>query len=746
MKKLILLFSILLYPLTLVNLNAQEHDHEPGVHGRVVQLGADGEKIPLEFVNVYWLGATRGTITGKDGHFHLPGRRESEAKLVVSYIGFENDTIAVPGGTDHFEILLEKAREIEEVVVAKRLGGTMISRIQPMQISTITEKGLQKLACCNLSESFENSATVDVGFSDAVTGSKKIQMLGLDGVYSQMMFENIPILRGLEAAYGLSHIPGTWMESIQVSKGTASVMNGYESTTGQINLEYRKPQDSEPLYVNLYGNSKGRLEANFHSAVPVGEKLATMLLGHISMTGTKHDKNQDGFLDIPLSQQINLFNRWKYTGERSSAQFGLSYLDETRDGGQVDYDHDEDIRTNGLYGTSIHSRRYHAYGKYGISYPSKPYQSIGFIGSFTRHEQDSYFGNNDYTGEQTSGYFNMIYQGILGTTAHKINGGFSFTYDHIMESYDSLSFDRQEYVPGIFGQYTYSDLENWTVIVGIRLDYNSHHGLLYTPRLHSKYDFDENTILRATLGKAYRSPNIFSENQRYLVSSRNMIIQEEPEIEEAWNMGLNLTRHFPLAGQREAVFSVDFYRTRFVKQLIVDADQSARAVYFYNLDGTSYSNALQADFLVQPLNGLEINLAYRLNDVHATYNGALKEVPLVGRHKGLFSLGYATRFEIWQVDFTGQWTGSAHLPNTGDNPPEYQRGKRSPDFFMIHAQLTRRFKHFDVYAGGENLLDFRQEDPIVAADDPFGEYFDASMIWGPLSGRMFYAGLRISIE
>jgi len=716
------------------------------INGIVSEMDEHHDLMPIPFVNVYWSGTSHGTVTNGNGEFSIE-RHNNIHQLVISYVGYLNDTLVVDDNQSDVNIVLTTSQELDEVVIAKRLGGSYISKLTPLKTEVITSAGLQKLPCCDLSESFENSATVDVGYSDAVTGAKHIKMLGLAGIYSQMLYENIPYLRGLESAFGLNYVPGPWMESIQISKGTASVINGYESTTGQINIEYKKPEKSPPLFLNLFANSYGRLEGNATSAIKVNDKWSTMILAHGSTMQNKIDRNGDSFLDIPMKSQINVFNRWKYNpGEIFHMQFGLSVLDETRKGGQTSYNYNDENSNQSYYGLLINTRRYRGYGKVGILFPEEPYQSIGFITSATFYDQDAFFGLRNYEGSQLSYYANLIYQTIIKTTDHKINIGASYMFDDYYEKYDNIEIDRVESVPGVFGQYTYTNPGKFNGIIGLRTDYHSVFGLLVTPRIHFRYQLDDHTSLRSSAGRGYRSASILAENMGILATSRSLVFLEDFNIEEAWNYGFNVTRDFHLINHREINISLDIYRTDFENRIIVDMDQDVSSVYFYNLNGKSYSNSFQAEVRAEPLERFDITLAYRDNDVKATYNGDLLQAPLTSKYKGLITLSYATDFNIWTFDLTGQLNGQSRLPDTRMNPVAYQRDEYSPAFFILHAQITKRFKHFDIYAGGENLTDFRQEDPIIASDDPFGQYFDASIVWGPLLGRRFYAGIRFTLK
>jgi len=741
MKKVWLLASLV------ISLNAaSQHDHHI-LKGQVFFEDENGSKKELPYANVYFTNNNKGVISDSTGSFnlHIP-HTDDDILLVASFVGYSPDTMKITDAGRPVEIILKKNLQLDEVEVVKNQSTQIQSRVEMMPTQVITEAGLQKLACCNIGESFESNATIDVGFSDAVSGAKKIKMLGLDGKYSQFMFENIPFLRGPQAGFGLSHIPGPFMESIQVSKGTSSVLNGYESTTGQINVEYKKPRDSDLFYLNIFANTEGRYETNLTSGIPINERWSTGIFFHGSMHTMALDQNSDGFYDMPLTRQLNFMNRWKYDpNDMFHLQFGFEMLDENRIGGQLDFE-GRNSSPEDVYGIDIDIRKFRLFGKLGYAFPEKPFQSIGWINSFTWFDQNSVYGLRSFNSEVKSLYSNFVIQTIIKNTSHKVSSGVSLLYDE----YDEFFIDRErlerEIVPGIFSQYTWSIPEKSVFMAGLRADYNSLHGLLITPRLHWKYNINENYIFRSTLGKAYRSANVFTENQSLLASSRAFFLEDEFNIESAWNYGISISRYFYLSGQREGSLTLDFYRTDFQNQVVVDVDRNALEVHIFNLEGNSFSNSFQADLTGEFIRGLDLTVAYRFNDVLVDYLDDMRERPFVFRHKGLFTATYSTLYDKWSVDLTAQYNGPSRIPLTETNPEEFQREQQSPGFFVVHSQITRRFKFLDLYVGVENLTGFRQDNAIISPGNPFGENFDASLIWGPLTGRMFYAGLRFMIE
>ncbi len=716
--------------------------------GKVFGLDDKGKKEALPGANVYWQETTIGTSTDAEGVFYIANADTLPSHLIISMMGFLSDTVLIskPNEMD-LQITLKNSVTLNAVEVAEKQNTTINKLFTPINTEVIGGKELLKAACCNLSESFSTNASVDVAFTDAVSGAKKIQMLGLDGIYTQILSENMPMLRGLSATYGLNYIPGTWIENIMVTKGTGSVVNGYESISGQINLEFLKPQHQKKrFFINVYGNEKGRAEANIHLAKKFNTKLTTLLFTHASTNTLKQDMNKDGFLDMPLTQQYSAFNRWDFHNQKNfEAQFGVKGLYESRQGGQTNFVYSRERDTTNHYGIGINTKVIEAFLKTGFMFPSKPYKSVGIQYSGKWQQQDMFFGLRDYNGEQKNLYANLIYANIIGTTDHKYKLGASYLYDNYNEKFVDTSFTRIESVPGVFAEYTYTHAENFSLVAGLRADYHNNYGLFYTPRLHLRYSPGKKTTLRLSGGRGFRTSNIFVENSSIFASSRIIEMNEELKPEIAWNYGLSANQQFKLFGN-DAFINLDFFRTDFENQVIVDLDQSVDKVVFYNLNGQSYSHSLQVDFGCEPLEEFALKLAYKWYDVQATYNYELMAKPYVPQHRVMLNMAYTTYMEKWKFDFTTNWFGKSRIPSTVLNPVEYQLPKYSKEYFLLNAQITKKFRKFETYLGCENILNYTQKNPIIDAANPFGENFDASMVYAPIEGRVVYIGLRMEIK
>lgn len=614
---------------------------------------------------------------------------------------------------------------------------------------------LLKAACCNLSESFETNPSVDVSYNDAVTGSKQIQLLGLSGNYTQLTVENLPGPRGLATPLGLNSIAGPWIESIQLTKGVGSVANGFESIAGQINVELKKPESAERLLANVYVNDLGKTDLNLNLAEKLSPKWSTALLLHDDFLQNKNlDFNKDGFRDLPTGNQLSMVNRYKFDNSKGLlAQFGVKVLNDQKVGGQTAFNPDIDKNTTNYYGLGINTKRYELFGKIGYVFPQQKYKSIGLQMAAIDHQQDSYFGLTTYTAKQKSFYSNLIYQSIIGTTIHKYRTGLSFQYDNYDENFKGVMYQRKELVPGAFFEYTFTPTESFSAVVGMRADYNSLFGSFATPRLNLRYEPIKGTVIRASFGRGQRTANIFAENNSVFVSARQVsIITTDAEKayglnpEVAWNKGISIDQKFKLFA-KDASFSIDFFRNDFNSQVVVDVE-NAREVKFYNLAGKSYSNSFQAELNITPINKFDIRMAYRYFDVKTFYSGQLLDRPLIAKDRAFLSFDYATD-NGWKMNYTITYNGKKRLPNTSANPVPYQLETYSPEFFNMNAQITKSFGSklpMDIYVGAENLGNYFQQNAILAANQPFSQYFDASMVWGPITGRMFYLGWRMKIK
>jgi len=777
MKKQILIIILLIVScqLSIINSSAQQ------LTGRVTEFSAEGKETPIPGAILQWLNSPVGTVTDIDGNFILD-KVNTTSTLVVRYASYENDTITVKKDQKELNILLSSSRTLETVNVVAR-EGSFIS-IKPILTQVITGEGLRRAACCNLSESFESTIAVDVEYADAVSGAKQISMLGLAGIYTQTLLENVPYIRLLANQFGLGYVPGPWMDMISISKGTSSVTNGYEGITGQIQLDYKKPENNrEKMYLNAYGNTMGKGELNFNSRFNMDKKglVNSLFLIHGEAQFAKVDHNHDNFMDIPKNYQFNGMYRLDYlVPEIFEGRTMVGYLFEDRIGGMMNFDPKKDISASfadNIWGLRMKTNKVDIITKNGFMIDGGEHQSVGTILSFNYQKDKSQFGARLYDATQLSGYANVIYSGKFGVLDnHKISAGASFQVDHVEEVITNKPWEyvmpvptkRMETVPGIFAEYAYSIAEKFIIMPGIRLDYNFYYNqLFWTPRLHLKWQPTHETSLRFSAGKGYRSSNPIIENLSLLVSNRQfgtydidmnwtgLFLPLRPE--EAWNTGISFVQSFDLPGGKSSL-SVDYYYTHFINQTIIDLDRDPHKVVIYDLNGEfngtgnkSYSHSVQAELILAPFKRFEVTLAYRFNDVRLTTAGKLQQKALMSPHKALVNLNYALPHDKWKFNVTFQYNSPMRLPDMSSNPEGYhpevnKKTGKSPSWVMMNAQITKKFRLWEIYVGGENMLNYKQKHPIISADNPFGEYFDASVIYMPVTGIMGYVGVRVSLK
>jgi hypothetical protein len=732
------------------------------LRGVVVEQDAQGVFQPLPMAHVYWLGTQRGTTTNTMGAFILPAHPETR-QLVVSYTGYDPDTLFIRDYRN-IQVVLRIQDRFGLVEVTEQRAPSFIARAEARNTRVITEGELFKAACCNLSESFETNPSVEVTYTDAASGVKQIQLLGLSGAYVQLLKENLPGIRGLATHYGLALLPGSWIDEMQLTQGAGSVVNGYESLTGQINLEVKKPDYPGRVMLNAYQNQMGRSEANLVFAQPLSNRWNSSLLLHANKMEGKPDINNDGFVDLPAGRQWNGLLRLHYNdGQGLTGQIAFRGVDDRRRGGQVSYLHDLDRNEQaGVYGLKTGIGQQEVFGKIGYVFPAHKYRSIGFLWNASATQLDNQFGQRDYHGAQHTRSAQLIYQDIVGDTRNRYRAGLSWLNDRYTERIDSLAissnappvpedssrldFVRHERVPGVFTELTLERGKHLWVL-GLRYDRHNLYGGQWCPRLNWKWNISDNNQLRFSTGRGFRVASVLAEQQGGLVSGRRLIIDRQNErgafglnAERAWHVGLHGNHDFRFR-YRSARVSMDVQQTWFTGQVVADYDQSPTELHLYSLDGTSFSRSAQLEVEVQPRKRMELRLAYRLQDVQTDYRGGRLTRPLVPRSRGLMNLSWKTKSR-WDFDFTLHTYGSKRLPSTKANPDSLRMRSMSPVYAVGFFQLTKNFDRSSFYLGIENLTDFRQTDLIISPQQPFSPYFDASLVWGPAIERMIYVGWR----
>ena len=747
MIKHLLHILLLIFPISILA--------QTSLKGVIMDQQNPKDNLGVAGATVNWLDTNIGAITDEKGRFTIPYKKEYK-NLVVSYIGYKTDTITVTSLAQirHF-IISENA--LEGITIRSKRNAIQKSLYATANTFTVNNDELLKAACCNLAESFETNPSIDVSFSDALTGTRQIQMLGLKSPYLQIMQENIPSIRGAAQAFGLTFTPGTWVESIQITKGAGSVVNGFESISGQINAELVKPFSDNAFFLNAYSSLNGRLELNTHFNQRISEKWQTGLYIHGNYRGEKFDNNNDNFLDAPLANQINVMNRWQYTDAQNGwvSFITARFLNDEKQTGEINFNPLTDKGNNEFWGSEINTKRFETSLKLGYVFPELPFQSFGLQMAYSNHQQDSYFGLNIYDIKHESLYSNLLFNSIIGDTRSKFKTGINFTYDTYNELVNSTNYNRKENSLGAFFEYAFDNLENFSLTAGMRIDTHNLLGTFITPRLHLRYVPWEKGVFRASAGRGKRSANIFAENQQLFASSRQINIDDvagniyglNPEV--AWNYGVSYLQKFNLFDKNGDI-TFDFYRTDFSNQVVVDWE-NPQAISFYDLDGKSIANSFQIELSYQLAKNLDLRTAFKYFDISTDYKTGNLQKPLQPNNRFFANLSYETvakeNAAQWKFDLTFNNIGKQRLPNTATNPTQYQLPINSERYSLLNAQITKVFSNaFEVYAGGENLTNVQQENPILASDAPFGSYFDTTIVYSPIFGRAIYAGLRFKIE
>ena len=739
MKKLIYLIFLLIF-----NLN---HYSQDIAEGRILYI-EDNKEIPVQGATIKWLNTNIGTISDEKGLFKLENSLNKEF-IEISFLGFKTDTVSVQKDKiiTHF-LTVSDENNLNEVTVSKRRNSMQRTYLMPQNIIKISEDELLKAACCNLSESFETNPSVDVNHNDAITGTKQIEMLGLKSPYILITEENIPMVRGASQTFGLGFTPGTWIESIQVTKGMGSVTNGYESIVGQINTEIKKPFTDMPFFLNLFSAVDGRFEANAHIRSKVSEKMNNTLFIHYNDRKRLNDKNGDEFLDKPVQEQLNLLSKWQYTDTSKGlvSFLNIRYLDDYKKIGSINFNEKEDLSR--FWGGEILTNRFDSSFKLGYVNPEIPYQSLGFQLAYNFHDQEAYYGLNDYNISQKSLFVNLIYNSILFNSKNKIKAGLNFSSDDYSEYVFKSNIDRIDSSFGGFFEYSFDNFIDFNLIFGLRYDIHNNLGSFFTPRLHFRYQLNDNFSLKGSFGTGRKIANIFAENQVIFLSNRKNLNKNFSDKlyglspEKATNLGFSLDHKvFLFGGQGNLIF--DFYKTIFDNRVIIDFETFGEFNFYNSSFGKSKSDNYQIEFLFSK-NNWNITAAYKKYDVSSYYKSGLKEKPIQPRNIIFFNYGIESNKindKNWKFDITYNRMGKQRLMNNIRDNDEFV-----DPHFSLNSQITRVFSNkLEVYVGGENINNYKQENPIIMANNPFDPSFDASIVHGPIFGSTYYVGLRYKI-
>lgn len=712
------------------------------------------KNVPLFGANIYWLGTNSGTVSSQQGEFEISLKNITDKRLVATHVGYVSDTILI-SDQSFVEFRLKENKELDEVLIKKRRPGVFISDGEPLMTYQITQTELEKAACCDLAGCFGTQITVQPHSTNVITDSKELRILGLSGVYNQVLVDGFPIIKGLSQTYGISNIPGTLVKNIYISKGTNSVLQGYESISGQVNVETKDPGDEEKLLLNAYINSFLEKQFNANYTAELG-KWSNLTAVHMVQPADRTDRDKDRFMDLPLVTRYMIFNKLKYGKEVNwgwNHEISLRFVNEERIGGQMLFN-ENDKGSNQVYGQSIKFNQPEIWAKTG--YRINDTHNFSVYTSVFHQDQNSYFGTTKYTADQLGFYGKGQYE--FSYNHNDLKTGISFRHLQIEENIaftdNSLqrtyagNYNLLENIPGFFAENTLRLLAGkLTWVAGIRGDHHNEFGFRFTPRTMIKYDIFPKTIIRAHLGAGWRTPKLFSENVGLLASSRDIVFSEKLQPEEAVGFGGSFIQNFETSDENfSGYFSADYYRTNFRNQFFPDYDSDPTKAFIENFSEESFSNSVQAELFMKIWKRYEFKTAYQYLEAYRQKNGGKKLLPFIPKHKIVASFSYRPLSDKFHIDMNLHWNGKQSLPDTQSNPKEFRRPDFSEAYTVVNAQFTYNFKQLELYAGIENIFDFRQKKPIIGWQDPFGPYFDTSSVWGPTKGRELYLGARFYLK
>lgn len=735
-----------LFFISFLSISLQAQPADITLQGSVFEKKQNNTEEPVSAVKISYSKKVF-TFTDKEGKFSILVP-DTVSRLIIFYDKIGTDTVRITDINKEIKIVFPYMQKLKDVQIKQKRFATEISLLSMIKTERISSKELLKAACCNLSESFETTPSVDVAFTDAVTGYKQIQLLGLTGPNTLITRENIPEVRGLASITGLTFTPGQWIESMQLSKGTGSVVNGFEGLAGQINIELMKPMEGDRVFANLYQSAQGRTEANAYLRFEPRKNMTSNLFLHGKSQWMKVDQNHDHFIDQPMGNSFIGANRWMWFGKSGrELQLGVKYVNQSNWGGSKHYNNDETPNESKYWGFNNQINRVDVWSKIGKVFELKPWKSMGLQLAYSGHEQNMQFGKKIYNAREKTAYANYIYQTIIGNTNHVLKLGANTNYILRNEVVNTTKYNNEEVTAGAFAEYAHTFSKKLNAVLGIRADQHNLYGNYFTPRFHLRYAPHENIALRASVGKAYRTATIFSENLGLFSTNRTVLIMPSQsngiyglQNEKAINGGINATYKFKL-NYRSGTLSTDYYYTHYLNQVVADWEEE-RFVKFYNSTKPSFAHSFQIQLDYEPIRKFDVRIAYRFNDVQTTYENTLRQRPLNARHRAFINMSYETKSK-WSFDYTLQWTGSKRIPSTALNPIGLQFATQSPSFITMNAHINKAIgKGIELYAGGENLLNYMQQTAIIDAPNPFSSYFDGSLIWGPSMGRNVYAGVR----
>ncbi|MDC1068873.1 carboxypeptidase-like regulatory domain-containing protein [Candidatus Kapabacteria bacterium] len=735
------LFILLVFLTSISNSNSKM------IHGNVYGFDSDGNKSELAGVQVWWLGTELGGISNDSGHFMFDLHPNSNT-LVFQIKGYPNDTLVVDDKNKFIEHILKTYSSGKDVIVEAIEPNRIINSESIQNEEILTGRHLGKLACCNLSEAFESDPSVNVEYTDPVSGSKQIKLMGLHGKYSQIMIEKISFVRGLNIPFGLSYLPGPWIESISISKGAADVSTGFESTTGQINVELKKPNSeiSDGL-INLFLDAGNRLELNSVFNKKIDDRVSMVSMFNINIIPNLNDLNNDGLIDRPATRSMNFSNKFKFEGNTAKAQVGIRFL--------IDERESEYITNSFNSNFDISNTRGELFFKGGDLLGEN--YSVGITGSLSWQENNTnnLLGkiHNEFNLTNNSAQINLIVDrtldGVNDNSKNVLSFGASLLYDDFSNEIisDIETVNKFSYItPGIFVSYKNMSFKYIDFSLGLRADYNYLDQVFVTPRSHIKIKPLDNLDLRISGGRGLRYANALAENVFLFLYDENanylsLVNFEQQAMESAWNYGATLNYSFSL-GLENISFSAEYFMTDFNNRVVIDQYRYG-GVYSPVIYETSnaYSESYGVDLILPFTDFVEISTSGRIqNSFFENQNSKLIREPLSSIVKSVNTVNYDIKSIDLSLRFTGTYFGQGKRTVLRENSDTFQNYN---PFWIFGGQINKNFEKqgFEIYFGINNLTSYTIFEDSADSQAIAGNYFGTDL-WGPLMGRNIYIGIN----
>ena len=692
--------------------------------------------IPIPFASISVKGQSIGTASNADGFFEINDIKAGSYELVFSAIGFNKlkKNISIQAGKNTLDIILEPSSyDIEQVVVTGTMKETFLST-SPVKVDVVTQKFLKKVATSNVMEVIENVNGVQKQINCGVCGTNDIHINGMEGPYTLVLINGMPVMSSLSTVYGFNGIPTSLIKQIEIIKGPSSTLYGTEAVAGVINILTKEPLDVSTIELESFITSHFEKNIDFAYA-PKMKKVDVLLSGNYFKMDNFLDDNKDNFTDIPFSERLSLFNQWNFK-RKSRKKFSLSakYFQEDRSGGVKEWN--ENLRGNdSIYGESIYTDRI----ELAASYELPMDEDVRIDASYNYHHQDSYYGNTKYEAFQNIYFANLIWNKSIGHN-HDFISGLSYRYQTFMDS-TLANINERKFIPAFFVQDEITLNRKWTSLLGIRTDYHDEHRFIFSPRMNLKFKPKTYTTFRLNAGTGFRLVNLFTEDHAFLTGSREVLVVEDLKPEESYNINLNANHIFSL-GRSTGTIDIDAFYTYFTNKITPDYDVNSNQIIYANLDGFSVSRGLAFNIQQNFEIPLSIKAGGTFLDVYSVYDNNIRENELFApSFTGVFSLSYNWDKINTSIDWIAKVTSPMSLPTF---PYPFERVEESPWFSQHHLQIKKVFSEsLTAFIGVKNVFNYTQESPLVDWQNPFGDDFDTSYAYGPLQSRRFLFGLSV---